>query len=123
MVARTTTGSACPAISGSERARRRRRQIIAALISCTAPAALVADPLPTGGSVAAGDVTISQPSGSRMDDHGFAAMQAVRVLLDGVAALGNPQWGKLHILDGMKPGMRTLNIAKDPECKACGSGG
>ncbi|MWD29015.1 filamentous hemagglutinin N-terminal domain-containing protein [Aquicoccus sp. SCR17] len=67
MVARTTTGSACPAISGSERARRRRRQIIAALISCTAPAALVADPLPTGGSVAAGDVTISQPSGNRMD--------------------------------------------------------
>ncbi len=53
----------------------------------------------------------------------FAAMQAVRVLLDGVSTFGDPQWGKLHILDGMKPGMRTLNIAKDPECKACGSGG
>lgn len=53
----------------------------------------------------------------------FAAMQAVRVLLDGVATFGDPQWGKLHILDGMKPGMRTLNIAKDPQCKACGSGG
>lgn len=53
----------------------------------------------------------------------FAAMQAVRVLLDGVSTFGDPQWGKLHILDGMKPGMRTLNIAEDPECKACGSGG
>lgn len=49
----------------------------------------------------------------------FAAMQAIRVLLDGVSTLGDPQYGKLHILDGMKPGMRTLNIAKDPECKVC----
>ncbi|ALE15552.1 Molybdopterin biosynthesis protein MoeA / Periplasmic molybdate-binding domain [Altererythrobacter epoxidivorans] len=52
----------------------------------------------------------------------FAAMQAVRILLDGVSALGDPQWGKLHILDGMKPGMRTLTIAKDPECNGCGAG-
>ena len=52
----------------------------------------------------------------------FAAMQAVRILLDGVSSFGDPQWGKLHILDGMKPGMRTLNIAKDPECSGCGSG-
>ena len=52
----------------------------------------------------------------------FAAMHAVRVLLDGVSALGDPQWGKLHILDGIKPGMRTLSIAKDPECKGCGTG-
>lgn len=50
----------------------------------------------------------------------FAAMQAIRVLLDGKAAFGDPQYGKLHILDGMKPGMRTLNIAKDPACRACG---
>ncbi len=50
----------------------------------------------------------------------FAAMQAIRVLLDGKASLGDPQWGKLHILDGMKPGMRTLSIAKDPDCKGCG---
>ena len=49
----------------------------------------------------------------------FAAMQAVRVLLEGVSRFGNPMWGKLHILDGMKPGMRTLNIAKDPACKGC----
>ena len=52
----------------------------------------------------------------------FGAMQAVRVLLDGVSTFGDPQFGKLHILDGMKPGMRTLSIAKDPSCKGCGSG-
>lgn len=49
----------------------------------------------------------------------FGAMQAVRVLLEGVSAFGDPQFGKLHILDGMKPGMRTLTIAKDPDCKTC----
>ncbi|WP_126173107.1 HesA/MoeB/ThiF family protein [Altericroceibacterium xinjiangense] len=49
----------------------------------------------------------------------FAALQAIRVLLDGHSALGDPQWGKLHLLDGLKPGMRTLSIAKDPKCKAC----
>lgn len=51
----------------------------------------------------------------------FAAMQAVRVLLNGASAFGDPQWGKLHILDGMEPGMRTLRIAKDAACKGCGS--
>lgn len=51
----------------------------------------------------------------------FAAMQAAKILLDGVSALGRPDWGKLHILDGLKPGMRTLTIAKDPECKTCGN--
>jgi molybdopterin/thiamine biosynthesis adenylyltransferase len=49
----------------------------------------------------------------------FAAMQAVRVLLEGVSTFGKPQWGRLHLLDGMAPGMRTLNIAKDPACSAC----
>ncbi len=49
----------------------------------------------------------------------FAAMQAVRLLLDGTAAFGDPQYGKLHLLDGMKPAMRTLSIAKDPACRAC----
>ena len=51
----------------------------------------------------------------------FAAMQAVRVLLTGKAALGEPGWGKLHLMDGLKPGMRTLAIAKDPACRGCGS--
>ena len=51
----------------------------------------------------------------------FAAMQAIRVLLGGHASFGDPQWGRLHLLDGLKPGMRTIRIAKDPECRACGS--
>jgi len=49
----------------------------------------------------------------------FAALQAIRVLLDGSGGIGAPQWGKLHLLDGLKPGMRTLSIAKDPACKGC----
>ncbi len=51
----------------------------------------------------------------------FAALQAVRLLLTGKAAFGDPQYGKLHLLDGIKPAMRTLNLAKDPACRACGS--
>jgi len=51
----------------------------------------------------------------------FAAMQAVRILLAGVSAFGDPQWGQLHILDGMKPGLRTLRITKDPACTGCNS--
>lgn len=50
----------------------------------------------------------------------FAALQAIKVLLAGTAALGEPGWGKLHILDGLEPGMRTFRIAKDPGCKTCG---
>jgi len=49
----------------------------------------------------------------------FAAMQAVRLVLDGKAAFGDPQYGKLHLLDGMKPAMRTLSIGKDPGCRTC----
>lgn len=51
----------------------------------------------------------------------FAAMQAIRVVLAGSAMLGDPGWGRMHILDGMTPGMRTIRIAKDPACKGCGS--
>jgi molybdopterin/thiamine biosynthesis adenylyltransferase len=52
----------------------------------------------------------------------FAAMQAVRVLLAGVSTFGTaPHWSRLHILDGMQPGMRTLTIAQDPACKSCGT--
>jgi len=52
----------------------------------------------------------------------FAALQAIRVLLAGTGGLGDPQWGKLHLLDGLAPGMRTLGIAKDPGCRGCGRG-
>ncbi|MGY6637980.1 MAG: HesA/MoeB/ThiF family protein [Erythrobacter sp.] len=51
----------------------------------------------------------------------FAALQAVRVLLKGVSTLGDPQWGRMHILDGLKPGLRTIRIMKDPACKGCAS--
>lgn len=52
----------------------------------------------------------------------FAAMHAMRVLLAGHAALGEPQFGTLHLIDGLAPSMRALRIAKDPACKGCGSG-
>jgi molybdopterin/thiamine biosynthesis adenylyltransferase len=52
----------------------------------------------------------------------FAAMQAVRVLLalNGTGGMGAALWGKLHLLDGLAPAMRTLSIVKDPACRACG---
>ena len=50
----------------------------------------------------------------------FAAMHAVRVLLIGKAALGDPQWGQLHLFEGLVPSLRTMRIAKDPECRGCG---
>lgn len=53
----------------------------------------------------------------------FAAMQAIRVLLAKTGGMGAPQWGKLHLLDGLTPGMRTLAIAKDPACRACSGAG
>jgi len=49
----------------------------------------------------------------------FAAMQTIRIVLQGHATLGDPQWGKLHLFDGLKPSLRTLTIAKDPECRGC----
>jgi molybdopterin/thiamine biosynthesis adenylyltransferase len=51
----------------------------------------------------------------------FGAMAALRVLLEGVSTLGDPQWGQVHVLDGLKPSLRTMRIAKDPECNACRS--
>jgi molybdopterin/thiamine biosynthesis adenylyltransferase len=51
----------------------------------------------------------------------MAAMQTLRVALAGRATLGDPQWGKLQLLDALAPSLRTLAIAKDPGCKGCGS--
>lgn len=50
----------------------------------------------------------------------FGAMHALRALLEGVASLGDPQWGQLHVFDGLKPSLRAMRIAKDPECRGCG---
>ena len=49
----------------------------------------------------------------------FAALQAIRVLLAPTGGFGEPLWSKLHVLDGLAPSLRTLNVAKDPACKAC----
>jgi molybdopterin-synthase adenylyltransferase len=46
----------------------------------------------------------------------FAALEAIRA----IAGFGEDPAGKLHILDGLKPEMRTIRIAKDPACKGCG---
>ncbi|RDC60801.1 putative molybdopterin-synthase adenylyltransferase [Alteripontixanthobacter maritimus] len=59
----------------------------------------------------------------------FAAMQAIRILLQGHAAFGGPTnggakgapWGQLHLMDGLAPSMRTMTLPKDPACRACGS--
>jgi len=50
----------------------------------------------------------------------FAAMQAVKMLLAGVSSLGEAGWGRLHVLDGLEPSLRTIRIAKDPGCRTCG---
>ncbi|MXP26631.1 molybdopterin biosynthesis protein MoeB [Altererythrobacter indicus] len=50
----------------------------------------------------------------------FAAMQAIRILLKEISSFGGAQWGTLHLLDGMTPAMRSLTIAKDPNCRTCG---
>jgi len=49
----------------------------------------------------------------------FAVTQGVRVLVAGSAALGDPQWSRLHVIDGLAPSLRTMTIAKDPACRAC----
>jgi adenylyltransferase/sulfurtransferase len=46
----------------------------------------------------------------------WAALEAVRQ----IAGLGEDAAGKLHVFDGLKPGLRTLRIVKDPACRGCG---
>lgn len=48
---------------------------------------------------------------------GWAAMEAVRA----ITPFGPDPAGKVHILDGVTPAMRTIRIPKDPRCTACGS--
>jgi molybdopterin/thiamine biosynthesis adenylyltransferase len=50
----------------------------------------------------------------------FAALQAIRILLSPVGGFGDPQWGKLHVLNGLEPSLRTMTIAKDSACRGCG---
>ena len=53
----------------------------------------------------------------------FAALQALRVLLGGTGNMGEIDWGRVYLLDGLRPGMRDFAIAKDPACRSCGSAG
>jgi len=46
----------------------------------------------------------------------FAALEAIRAL----TGFGADPAGKLHILDGLAPAMRTIRIVKDPACGGCG---
>ncbi|GGD59171.1 HesA/MoeB/ThiF family protein [Croceicoccus mobilis] len=52
----------------------------------------------------------------------MAAMMAIRIALDGVSALGDPQWGQLQLFDGLAPRLRTIRVMKDPACRALGHG-
>ncbi len=45
----------------------------------------------------------------------WAAMEAIRA----ITGFGDDPAGKLHIFDGLKPGMRTLRIVKDSRCRGC----
>ncbi|MDB5670032.1 MAG: HesA/MoeB/ThiF family protein [Alphaproteobacteria bacterium] len=46
----------------------------------------------------------------------WAALEAIRA----ITGLGDDPAGKLHVFDGLAPGLRTIRIVKDPSCSACG---
>lgn len=46
----------------------------------------------------------------------FAAMEVLRQ----IAGFGDDAAGKLHIIDGLRPVMRTVSLPKDPGCRTCG---
>jgi adenylyltransferase/sulfurtransferase len=45
----------------------------------------------------------------------WAALEAIRTLV----GFGQEAAGKLHVVDGLRPAVRTLRIGKDPACRAC----
>lgn len=47
---------------------------------------------------------------------GFAAMEAMRVII----GFGEDAAGKLHVIDGLIPGWRTIRLPKDRGCSTCG---
>jgi molybdopterin/thiamine biosynthesis adenylyltransferase len=47
----------------------------------------------------------------------WAAMEAIRQIV----GFGGEAAGKVHVFDGLAPGMRTLRIVKNPGCRTCGS--
>jgi molybdopterin-synthase adenylyltransferase len=48
----------------------------------------------------------------------MAALEVIRA----ITGFGTSQGGKLHILDGLGPTMRTIRIVKDPACRGCSAG-
>lgn len=49
----------------------------------------------------------------------MAAQTAIRAILHGAGVTGplaDPQWGRLHLLDGLAPSLRTISIPADPAC-------
>lgn len=64
-MATTTLGSASRATSASDR-RSATARLLTTLVCCTSPLALMAQDLPTGGRVAAGNVQIGAPQGAGM---------------------------------------------------------
>ena len=49
----------------------------------------------------------------------FAALQAVRALLGPSGNMPDIDWGRVYLLDGLRPEMRSFANAKDPACKGC----
>jgi adenylyltransferase/sulfurtransferase len=47
----------------------------------------------------------------------FAAMEVIRA----ITGFGDDTSGKLHLIDGLSPSMRTINMPKDPACRTCGA--
>jgi molybdopterin/thiamine biosynthesis adenylyltransferase len=45
----------------------------------------------------------------------FAAMETIRA----ITGFGDDSSGKLHLIDGLSPSMRTIKMPKDPGCKTC----
>jgi molybdopterin-synthase adenylyltransferase len=45
----------------------------------------------------------------------YAAMEAIRC----IHPFGESQAGKLHIIDGLVPSMRSIRMPKDPGCRTC----
>lgn len=46
----------------------------------------------------------------------MAALEAIRT----IHPFGEDQAGKLHLIDGLAPALRTIRLPKDPGCKTCG---
>jgi adenylyltransferase/sulfurtransferase len=46
----------------------------------------------------------------------FAALEAIRQIV----GFGGEAAGKLHVVDGLAPAMRSIRIVKDPACSTCG---